>query len=485
MCKVFGCVAFVLIFANTIETANGDEYVPGTPGKVWDEDEIRIVREKIIHMLDAAQYENRGEFMQKGRNKKFTNNKDEGFTFHVGSNTVREGSDQDWMNRPTPSRVLRLAFHDCISSQDEMGNKFGCDGCLHWDDAEMTARFDRNPETFNNGIGKLSDGGFSGGFDQGVPPEGGTNNGLATIVKALEYVYLETSWPPGAKILTPSLKRRGASRADLWQFAANIALELEIEKANYACKYDKTNQQASVLEGEDECKIMLHRPIKFSFGRKDCESPSGDYKTKNTETVFNPHGQATPILEDMHDDFGFSKEESIALMAAHSTQPNMPNVRENLKYGWVGNYLGNMYFKYLAMVPTYLTAKGLETVVPNHLILHGKKTEDDNGIPHGEPVDGRRWKAHCFNRWNKIDGSDDYTGPCIFKPTYEGCRSRVFKGARGQCTNTDALNLDSYSDEDSEINCEIQLEFPGKTKPVDSLYQCPVGFDGNEPKVTG
>ena len=54
MCKVFGCVAFVLILANTIERANGDEYVPGTPGKVWDEYEIRIVREKIIHMLDAA-----------------------------------------------------------------------------------------------------------------------------------------------------------------------------------------------------------------------------------------------------------------------------------------------------------------------------------------------------------------------------------------------------------------------------------------------
>ena len=53
-------------------------------------------------------------------------------------------------------------------------------------------------------------------------------------------------------------------------------------------------------------------------------------------------------------DFDLTNKESIALMAAHSTTPNMPNERENMKYGWIGNYLSNMYFKYLAMVPIWV-----------------------------------------------------------------------------------------------------------------------------------
>ena len=35
-----------------------------------------------------------------------------------------------------------------------------------------------------------------------------------------------------------SLRESGKSRADLWQYAANIALESEIERANFGCDYD-------------------------------------------------------------------------------------------------------------------------------------------------------------------------------------------------------------------------------------------------------
>ena len=38
--------------------------------------------------------------------------------------------------------------------------------------------------------------------------------------------------------LAVSLRESGKSRADLWQYAANIALETEIERANFGCDYD-------------------------------------------------------------------------------------------------------------------------------------------------------------------------------------------------------------------------------------------------------
>ena len=480
MVRAVGLAVFSLILVIAVERTLGvryKKYKPGTPGKVWDKEEIKIAREKIIRMLDAKEYDEDGAFMQKVDGKrKFTRNQDKEFLTLIGTKKIRfrEGSDEDWINRPITSRVLRLAFHDCIASwkEDDEKKKFGCDGCLHWDEKEMNARFERNGEADDFKARDFA--GFVGGFDQGIPPKGGTNNGLATIVKALEYVYQETSWPPGAASLEPSLKDRGASRADLWQFAANIALELEIEKANYACKYDKTNQQASILEGEDKCMIKLHKPIVFKFGRKDC---GATYKTTNKETVFNPHGTSKPILDDLHSDFGFSDHESIALMAAHSTQPNVPNIRENLRYGWIGNYLSNMYFKYLAMEPTYLTSKGLYQRT-NDLVLHGKSEKEDDGVLHGKPVDGRRWKIQCFNRWNKANEDDKYTGPCVFKPTLEGCKSRIFEGALGKCMETNVLHA-----QDDDIECEVQLRLPNKAEDKNVLDICPIGYIGNVPKV--
>ena len=49
--------------------------------------------------------------------------------------------------------------------------------------------------------------------------------------------------PPTSPVLEKSLKNTGKSRADLWQFAGNVALELAIERANFACDYDYTQRQ--------------------------------------------------------------------------------------------------------------------------------------------------------------------------------------------------------------------------------------------------
>ena len=45
--------------------------------------------------------------------------------------------------------------------------------------------------------------------------------------------------------------------------AGNVALEMEIVRANYACDVDVGIQQVTAIEGREKCDIKLHRPIKF------------------------------------------------------------------------------------------------------------------------------------------------------------------------------------------------------------------------------
>ena len=54
------------------------------------------------------------------------------------------------------------------------------------------------------------------------------NNKLSTTAMALELIYTDPAWPPGARELSSSLQKTGKSRADLWQLAANTGLEIEI-----------------------------------------------------------------------------------------------------------------------------------------------------------------------------------------------------------------------------------------------------------------
>ena len=70
------------------------------------------------------------------------------------------------------------------------------------------------------------------------PVSKGDNNGLQTVAAALELIYTDKSWPSNVQALEVSLKDSGKSRADLWQFAGIVGLEVEIERANFGCDYD-------------------------------------------------------------------------------------------------------------------------------------------------------------------------------------------------------------------------------------------------------
>ena len=68
-----------------------------------------------------------------------------------------------------------------------------------------------------------------------------TDNDLGVTAKYLEEIYksdADNNWPPNTRVLNTSLKNSGKSRADLWAFAANVALERMIERANFACDHD-------------------------------------------------------------------------------------------------------------------------------------------------------------------------------------------------------------------------------------------------------
>ena len=91
------------------------EYIPGTPGGSWNENELLVVRAKLWSLMidDRAK-----ELYTK-----------------VPSNERPKADelDEKWMKKGFqffPAKLLRLAFHDCVKYTDGTG---GCDGCLNWE----------------------------------------------------------------------------------------------------------------------------------------------------------------------------------------------------------------------------------------------------------------------------------------------------------------------------------------------------------------
>ena len=71
------------------------------------------------------------------------------------------------------------------------------------------------------------------------------NNGLDRAVSNLEKIYTTHDWPSKAEKMPSglSLFQTGKSRADLWQFAALVALENILERSDFACRHDNWERQ--------------------------------------------------------------------------------------------------------------------------------------------------------------------------------------------------------------------------------------------------
>ena len=157
------------------------------------------------------------------------------------------------------------------------------------------------------------------------------NNDLQVTVEALERIYTEVDWPPSTPTLKESLKETGKSRADLWAFSANVALERAIERANYACDHDyASRQQVRLLEGREKCEIKLNKPLKFQYGRRDCLATNLTYPYITTETEVHPapNGDGRKLLDYMKTQFNLNANDTVALMGIHSVSQH-PNIVTN------------------------------------------------------------------------------------------------------------------------------------------------------------
>ena len=117
---------------------------------------------------------------------------------------------------------MRLGFHDCLTYENPDGNVInGCDGCL-------------NPDGM--GINMFDDLGETKNSMKGPNVDKTNNNGLTYTADILEEIYTNPDFPKGTDSLPQSMKDSGKSRADLWAFAALVALQYGVENNNLACE---------------------------------------------------------------------------------------------------------------------------------------------------------------------------------------------------------------------------------------------------------
>ena len=358
--------------------------------------------------------------------------KDERYPRIYNAPTIRN----KWKRRaPGHTRLIQLAFHDCVRYEDGTG---GCDGCLNWSGMGYVAPNGawpnkRKPE-------------YRHAFPQ---TKSTTNNKLQMSARSLEFIYTLTDWPPGAPSLPESLKESGKSRADLWQFAGNVALELGINYTNPNCheSYQAAGtpnyeQQITVIEGRDQCEMKQTRPLPFRWGRIDC-IPDEDkkwtpypFEATKKERHSNTYGTGTQVIKDLKRDFNMTARETISLMALHGLNTHTKIFEEAFKYKWIGglridntSYPGtpwsnarrgtfsNMYYKILNG-RRYDNHFGRPEDIPKNKKLgyHGYFVGDKNGYP----VNGTGFEINCASMWNNTNGREK-SGPCKFKPSHPGC----------------------------------------------------------------
>ena len=101
------------------------------------------------------------------------------------------------------------------------------------------------------------------------------NNGLEHTVAILEELYTNPDFPRRTAKLPVSLKASGKSRADLWAFAAKVAVEYATEQNNFQCA---GRPSTSSWLGESGSLVSGHKDCMRNLGEEDCQV------TKNKKT---------------------------------------------------------------------------------------------------------------------------------------------------------------------------------------------------------
>jgi len=284
-------------------------YVAGEPGCPWSEEDMLKVRAKI-HAVIGHGEDVYKELDNKKRIKKF--------------NTVS----------PNAAKLLRLGFHDCLKYIDGTG---GCDGCLEWEGVG----FQYKKEDL-----------FIGKFKANTVGDG-HNNGLGPTVEVLEAIYTDPDFPSRTPHLKKSLRETGKSRADLWAFAALVAVEYSADLNNRVCDDGKDFQQIPYRQchprdGEEDCKVELPRPFVFKTGRKDCADA---YRALKQEIHPDPQANGPSTVTYFKNNFMFNGRETVAILGGH-TLGKYHVLLSLFRYTWkTGSELlfNNGYYRNLAL----------------------------------------------------------------------------------------------------------------------------------------
>ena len=302
------------------------EYAPGTPGGPWTFNELLVVRAKLWSLM----IDGRAQTVYK--------------KIPYNERPMADELDEKWIDKGLqffPAKLLRLSFHDCFKYTDGSG---GCDGCLNWEG--MNFRFPSAKAMKYKFV-----------YDD---IKKGNNNGLEYTVAMLEMIYTDKDFPYNdAPPLPESLKASGKSRADLWAYAAKVAIEYSVERNNYHCEnkpegddwsgsYMGTSRDCQRLLDDDQCDLKL-KEINFKYGRRDCipENIETPYKASKHEEHPNPEGNGDDTLDFFKSQFDFSGRESVAIMGAH-TLGKMTTQHSLFKYSWTsraGHIFNNGYYR--------------------------------------------------------------------------------------------------------------------------------------------
>jgi len=303
------------------------EYVPGTPGAPWTEEEVEVYKSKLYDIM-----------VRGGGMRSMSKLKDV-----WPDETISKGYSK--MREPNAPKFLRLAFHDCLKYTDGSG---GCDGCLNWHNVGYKFGIDGN-----------ADAQWLDHKDLYEDLTVSDNNGLELVAKVLEAMYTNPRYPNGTpKPFKVSLKETGKSRADLWALAAIAAVEFGVENNNMACEGPEVylqgiqppRSQCTTSVNSTSCKVVMPRSIKFQTGRADCiPDPNAEEPYIATKEERHPWllGNGESTVEFFERDFGFNGEEMVAIMGAHTFGRLNPEV-SLFRYTWTPSQrqlFNNEYYK--------------------------------------------------------------------------------------------------------------------------------------------
>jgi len=393
----------------------------GAPGAPWTAEETEIIYKKIAYLFFGHKKNNIIQEMKK-----------------LGYNSKNYVPDS---NFPSAAKILRLAFHDCVPYTDG-ADVNGCDGCLH--PGGMGTDY-LQQELNDNGM-PIKNSGVKMGDMKWPDVTKTDHNGLLYTADLLEQVYTNPKFPKikGGVKLKKSMKESGKSRADLWHFAALVAIHYGANNNNLACNFKSPDTCGHYRYWADDCEFSLKALNSFKTGRKDCtpnhpgittsmtgdEVVKRDFFTKREEIHPNLHANGVETTKYFKDNFGFTARESIALLeGAHSFGKFHREVSMH-KYAWnrmQDRLLNNQQFRNIANEPMFKA----NCIKSNPLQLLGNAK--------GEPaqiewqVNARRVTKNGgpFQWWKRYQMCDSHVSMCLEQPGQCAAYDKCLKGFAG------------------------------------------------------